>query len=192
VWSRGRLIGNTDLGFCSILDGYRSGWFQPNELGERLMPLVASPLPAVRAFLHRHGDAEGTPIVRPELIGSTLFADLAESFQHLTSFELSLRDSDGALIPTADIGFQDAERLQRLGQQMMDDIDADGGVYDERFELEESMLELDADALDDRDYGEPAWDDLASDLASDLHSEWSPDAHEMPEHERYQIHLRLA
>jgi hypothetical protein len=129
--------------------------------------------------------------VRPELIDSTLFTDLAESFQHLALLELSLRDRDGTLIPTAEIGFQDAGELLRLGQETMAHSDADGDADFEILEYEDLMFEqaIDAiDTIDDLDDGDPTW----GELASELDSEWSPDERGLPDYERYQIHLRLA
>ena len=112
VSSRGRPIGVTDLGFVRIDGPGRSGWFHPNTDGARLMPAIASPLPAMRAFLHRHAvGPDGVPLVRPPRRTSTLFADLAEALHHATALELTLHRPDGSLVPTETVGIQDTERL---------------------------------------------------------------------------------
>jgi hypothetical protein len=115
VSSRGVAIGVTDLGFRRIGGPNRSGYFHPTEDGERLMPLIASVLPAMRAYLHRNvRSADGTRLVQPRFIGSRLFADLAETLQHTSALELTLHREDGSLVPTEGIGIQDTEQLRPL------------------------------------------------------------------------------
>ena len=48
VWSRGRLLGETDLGFIYRENRHRCGWFHPNDLGEQLMPAAVGVAPAMR------------------------------------------------------------------------------------------------------------------------------------------------
>lgn len=65
------------------------------------MQVIASVLPAMRAYLHRGAvDAQGDALVQPALPDSTLFADLAEAFQHLDSLQLACApNEDGGVIP---------------------------------------------------------------------------------------------
>ncbi len=49
LWSRGRVLGHTDLGFKYRERGFRVGWFHPNELGDKLMPQATGVAPAMRA-----------------------------------------------------------------------------------------------------------------------------------------------
>jgi hypothetical protein len=175
VWSRGCLIGETDLGFARIINRFRSGWFHPNAEGERLMPIVASTLPAMRAYLHRDAvDAEGGPITRPELRGSTLFADLAEAFQHLSSLDLEVRRQDGTVVPTDDIGIQDSQQLLELIHEAEEDFD-----------------DLVEDGLDD--LIDAGFDDLVDEWEPDerTQGQWTPAEDEDPQRPRYQIHLSL-
>ena len=177
VWSRGRLIGETDLGFVRIINDLRSGWFHPNIEGERVMPVIASVLPAMRAYLHRDVvDAQGDSIVQPALHGSTLFADLAEAFQHLSSLDLELRREDGSVVPTSDIGIQDTHQVLELA-----DLDAD------LFESDERDDALEADVMPDEEVSEQ----LFGAEVDDLFTEWTPDELEEPQFPRYQIHVFL-
>jgi hypothetical protein len=198
VWSRGRLIGETDLGFVRFDDLSRFGWFHPNPQGERLMPVVASVLPAMQAYLGRDVDAPGDPIVRPAPRGSTLYADLAEAFQHLHSLDLELRREDGSVVPTLGIGIQDTHQLLELAALELakwdeDDLDAaNWGSDDDLFETTESELQLDADAMLDTE----ATDQTLGALSNDP-TEWTPDTEWRPEDlpdprfPRYQIHVQL-
>jgi hypothetical protein len=188
VWSRARLIGETDLGFHRLVEEARSGWFHPSPDGERLLSLIASPLPAMRAYLHRDAvDAQGAPMVQPQLHSSTLFADLAEAFQHLVSLELELRGDDGSVVPTAHIGFQDTEGLIELARMEEDDDLADDGRWypdDERLEASELDPGLEVDVehdLEPIEQGLDAWD---------AERTWRPE--DSPEvWPRYQIHVLL-
>jgi hypothetical protein len=189
VWSRGRLIGETDLGFAPLIPLSRSGSFHPNAEGERLMPVAASVSPAMRAYLHRNAvDASGNGFVLPELHGSTLFADLAEAFQHLESLDLELRREDGSVVPTACIGLQDTHRLLALAAEE----EKDATVLSEEDLDEESVAEgmegleqVDADALD----GDPSTDAFIDSWVDDFCTAWeSEHPREFP---RYQIHVEL-
>src|SRR5690349_422046 len=48
LWSRGRLLGETDLGFIYRDNGFRCGWLHPTEIGERILPEAAGVAPALR------------------------------------------------------------------------------------------------------------------------------------------------
>lgn len=193
VWCRGRLIGETDLGFFRLIEQSRSGWFHPNAEGERIMPVVASVLPAMRAYLHRDKvDAAGDPLVHPSMYGSTAFADLAEAFQHLSSLDLELRREDGSVVPTSDIGIQDTEQLLELAEELHDDaragreVDEELDVLDELDDVTEPWLLDAADGADDIDGAELDFDDLDHPVSG-----WMPEELEKPQFPRYQIHVLL-
>jgi hypothetical protein len=189
VWSRGRPIGETDLGFHRVIESCRSGWFHPNADGERLMPLIASVSPAMRAYLHRGAvDAAGDPFVQPALSRSTLFADLAESFQHLQSLELELRRDDGSIVPTSHIGIQDTEQLAELGRQDLADLDdVEAELDEELFDAEAIDGELDAFMDEDAGLLEAAWEDGGYEFPDG----WRPAPFEERPLERYQVHVSL-
>ena len=179
VSSRGRPIGVTDLGFVRIGGPSRSGWFHPDAAGEPLMPAIASVLPAMRAFLHRGvRGADGTPVVQPRLLGSTLFADLAEALHHAGTLELTLHRPDGSLVPTTSVGIQDTERLLALARWEDAIPDADPWSADAGWD----------DALEDVQLAPEAQLEL---LDAGDRQRWTSDR-ESPAFPRYQIHVVLA
>jgi hypothetical protein len=189
VWSRGRLIGETDLGFVPLIPALRSGSFHPNTEGERLMPVVAAVSPVMRAYLHRNAtDASGGGFVLPELRGSTLFADLAESFHHVEALELELRREDGSVVPTACIGIQDTHWLLELAEQE-EAITEQGSLEEFLVEGIEDFERLDVDASVGDQPPDALLEDWTEDWTDDVHEAWEP---EKPiEFPRYQIHVEL-
>src|SRR5437867_5964465 len=124
VWSRGRLLGHTDLGYVRCLPRHRMGDFHPTEEGESLMPIATGVSPAYRA-LHKvsmeiFGNAreertEGEyAACQRALRRTTEYADVEEAHVHCESLRLELRGPNGAVIPTEWIAFQDTEYLLAL------------------------------------------------------------------------------
>jgi hypothetical protein len=189
VWSRGRLIGETDLGYIRIINKCRSGSFHSNTEGERLMPVIASVLPAMRAYLHRDAvDALGDPLVQPALYGSKLFADLAEAFENLRSLDLELRREDGSVVPTSDIGIQDTQQLLELAHLDDDGAEAgNGDADDDQFETTERYPQLGYGVMHD---AEPSEQTLGERVTAPC-SAWTPDDLQEPQFPRYQIHVLL-
>ncbi len=109
VWSRGELIGETDLGFRGLgFDGCRSGHFLPNARGEKLMDELASDSHCMRAYMHRnYRDADGNDLLDPEYVNCDWFADVAEHLHQTATYELELRDENNALVRVSEIGIQD-------------------------------------------------------------------------------------
>ena len=101
VWSRGRLVGETDLGFVFRYMGCRMGWFHPTELGERLMPAATGVAPALRVQC----------LIGPD---PTAQADLRAAMDQEEALDLELRGPDGRVIATEDIGIIDTHYLQEL------------------------------------------------------------------------------
>lgn len=91
VWSRGRKLGATDLGFLHFIRDSRMGWFAPAAEYEKLMPIATG----VQSALHAHAS----------------WADLAAAFQHCEALALELRRDDDSIVPTASIGIQDVQEL---------------------------------------------------------------------------------
>lgn len=111
VWSRGELIGETDLGFRGLgFDRSRSGDFHPNKRGRELLPILKCDSHCMRAYMHRNfRDADGNGILDPEYVGSDWFADIAEHLHQTAEYALELRDAENAIIATAEIGIQDKQ-----------------------------------------------------------------------------------
>jgi hypothetical protein len=101
LWSRGRNLGSTDLGFIFRERGYRCGWFHPNALGERLMPIAAGVAPAMRTEFMIGPDA-------------TAHADVLAACDQEEALELELRGPDGKRIDTESIAIIDTQYLLSL------------------------------------------------------------------------------
>jgi hypothetical protein len=123
LWSRGRQLGHTDLGFVQVYSNMRMGWFRPSEEGRKLMSVLTGTGPA----LHRVGKMMRNPrrvaMRRPEEEGggwprdiraTTAYADLVSSVDELEAMDLQLRDADGVVVQTQHIGVDDAEFKRRL------------------------------------------------------------------------------
>ena len=119
LWSRGRLLGETDLGFIYRENGHRTGWLHPTELGERLMPEATGVAPSLRVKW---------------ILGSdeTAKADVLSAVDHEEALALELRRADGVVIETEHIAIIDTHYLLSLPVRE-DDLDDD-------VELDEEML----------------------------------------------------
>lgn len=134
LWSRGRMIGVTDLGFVYREHGWRFGWFHPNELGERLMPAATGVAPAMRADF----------MIGPD---STLHADVLAAVDAEQALELELRGPNGDRIETEDIGIVDTHYLASIP---MNDLDEDLELTPEQqAEIDERVAEWKAEHPDE-------------------------------------------
>jgi hypothetical protein len=117
LWSRGRLLGETELGFVQISATHRMGWFHPSPLGSILMPVLTGTGPALKAVgklmsdpvrtatrsREQEPDAEWPPDIRT----TTEYADLVSSVDELESMQLQMRDPAGVVMTTRHIGIDD-------------------------------------------------------------------------------------
>lgn len=177
VSSRGQPIGVTDLGSPVVFPRHRSGWLYPNAHGEKVLPVVATVLPALRAYVHSTaGDSDALSTLE-QREKSTLFADLAAAMQHVSALELTLHRADGSLVATENVGVKDMDQLLELVRS---------GEFDSDFD------EADAD-----DYMTPSLEIEALDASSaslfDVEelAPWTPDDDEETQFPRYQVHVML-
>ena len=127
LWSRGRLLGETDLGFVFRPEGFRCGWLYPTTLGERVLPRATGVGPALRTVA----------IIGPD---PTARADLLAAIDEETALELELRGPRGAVIATEHIHVVDTHYLIALAQANTDeDIVLDA---EEEAEVEELIERL--------------------------------------------------
>lgn len=125
VWSKGRKLGETDLGFVRLMPGSRMGWFVPAAQHEGLLPI------ATGAQLALYADASET--------------DLSAAYQQCESLELELRREDGSVVPTTGVGIRDMEALlawsapKHLADHPENWDDADDPLFDLN-ELDDSEL----------------------------------------------------
>lgn len=98
IFSHGRPLGTTDLGFIYRPRGFRCGWLHPTPLGERYLPIAAGVAPALRAEYMLGPDP-------------TLHADVLAASDQAEGLALELRREDGVSIETTDIAIIDTEYL---------------------------------------------------------------------------------
>jgi hypothetical protein len=124
LWSRGRLLGETDLGFVYRENSFRCGWLHPNELGERLLPEAAGVAPAMRTEFMIGPDA-------------TAHADVLAAVDREEALELELRGPNGQRIETETIGVIDTHYLLSIPEN---DLTAyEGPTPEEKAEIDEMV-----------------------------------------------------
>ena len=123
LWSRNRLLGETDLGFVYRENGFRCGWLHPNALGERLMPAATGVPPAMRAEFTVGPDA-------------TLHADILAAVDAEEALQLEVRGPDGKRIETEEVWVVDTHYLMSL---------ADADRFDEDDEMNKLTPEQEAE-----------------------------------------------
>lgn len=110
VWSHGRLVGETDLGFILREGNHRSGHFYPTAFGESLVPIINEPRRLIKALGEVPRDARSSDDPAWTALDSA-FEIAAERERAL---ELELRDEHGVVIPTEDVGIRDMELTLEL------------------------------------------------------------------------------
>ena len=140
LWSKGRLVGHSDLGFRESSPGVRFGWFHPTETGVPIVEVITSPS---RLFL----------LARQRGDGTSLDAEIEIAGASVEALELELRDEGGSVVKTDDVGVIDTEvtlQYSELAQREYTDADTEvedlfsGDVADD-FELLEFAVEVDAE-----------------------------------------------
>jgi hypothetical protein len=110
--SHGRPLGVTDLGFARHDARIRSGWFHPNALGERVMPVIAAVLPA---FWREVEPGESGSTGGAGATQTVEFTDPEESVQHVETLVLEIHADDGSIVPSDLLGLEDSLRPRRMG-----------------------------------------------------------------------------
>ncbi|MEO7455737.1 MAG: hypothetical protein ABIY52_05700 [Gemmatimonadaceae bacterium] len=95
VWSRGRLLGHSDLEFRQCFPLARTGWFHPVEGAEPVLEVFNEPR---RVILHARDNHK-------ELVR----ADLAATSDRAEALELELRGDDGQVVRTEDVSIRDMD-----------------------------------------------------------------------------------
>ena len=182
VCSRGRPIGTTELDFVRIGGPHRMGFFRPNDEGERLIPLVAAPLPAMRERMRRTAREPSETSSMSHEEATLLMAEMHEAGEHERALALTLHRDDGTLVPTESISFRDTEAYLEVGELLAaecpewreDDEELQRAVEHDLELLEESFGE-DDDGYPGFDMSEPEW------LEDEEPTRWT----------RYQIQIEL-
>lgn len=181
LWSRGRLLGHSDLGYARTMPLHRMGTLVPTEEGERLLPVASGVSAAIIAW----GNAKRGGAQKPASPGRGPLpiqenADLLSALDERDALGLILCGPDGHIIPTEWIDVRDCSFMQSLAEETIREADAAEAVTESGSE----GLGLD----------EPIGDDLADieALFEDHDKPWlrSEDADERPEM-RYQLSVML-
>jgi len=117
LWSRGRMLGESDLGFVQVWENVKFGWFHPSPVGEKFIRVLTGTGPALMTLHKMMRDpvrvvargVEAEPDAdSPRDIRQTLeYADLASMVDELESLQLELRDPDGKVVAVQHMGVDD-------------------------------------------------------------------------------------
>jgi hypothetical protein len=174
LWSRGRLLGESELDYKRVVHRHRMGDFYPTNIGAKLMP-VATGASAAGMDLAKltpsspvDSDKGEPPIGLLELRQTAEYADFAAAQNRCDALALELHGPHGSMIPTEWIDVRDTEFLLSLACH--DDLDMD-----------------DADRVFSDDADRVFSDDADAELFGDAHVDYgSEDA--FP---RYQLQVML-
>ena len=138
LWSRGRLLGETELAYRRAWPTLMAGDFFPNELGDRLMTIITGVGPALFALSDVSEEVART---NPEAVRSddwpdgvrqtSEYADAMSLSDELESLDLELRNAHGAVVETERLWIQDTHRLLAMAELEDDDPLDDENMSDE-------------------------------------------------------------
>ena len=134
IFSRGRPLGTTDLGFIYRPRGFRCGWLHPTPQGERYLPIAAGVPPAMRTEF----------LLGPD---PTLHADVLAATDRADSLALELRREDGVSIETSDIAIIDTEYLLSIADATQHDYDDWEPTAEEAAEIAEFTAHFEEEEL---------------------------------------------
>jgi len=131
IWSRGRLLGETNLDYVRCIHRHRTGDFHPSEFGETLMLIFTEPSVALRALGKLGSEFEmsgGSVESRRERRKAdptwvTAQADYDAAIDRREGLSLELRGPTGAVIPTEWIDIRDTEYLAALGEELAAELE---------------------------------------------------------------------
>lgn len=143
LWSRGRLLGETDLGFVYREHRFRCGWLQPTELGERILPDAVGVSPAIRAEF----------MMGPDV---TLEADVLAAVDREEALELELRGPGGCKIETQSVYVVDTHYLRALSchDSPEDQMDEEPLTPEQEAEIEEFVAAWKEEHEGDADFSQ--------------------------------------
>jgi hypothetical protein len=129
VWSRGRLVGHSELDYKRVFARHRMGDFYPTAVGLKLMPIATGVSPAgidlARMIQALPNGPQETKSSANSLDGTlrqtSEYADLIAAENHRDALALELRGPGGRLIPTEWIDIRDTEFLLSLARE--EDLD---------------------------------------------------------------------
>jgi hypothetical protein len=114
LWSRGRLLGETDLAWRRWDPLVRSGDITPTELGERILPIASEPSAAMLEWGRAQRRDESMsgfvgPFSHPTSLDATHHADVLAAYAKAEALNFELRRPDGSRVPVEDIFVRDTQ-----------------------------------------------------------------------------------
>jgi hypothetical protein len=149
LWSRGRLLGESELDYVRVFRRHRTGDFYPTDVGAKLMPVATGVSPAgINLAGMIAGTSEGAKVgsLEEKVRQTSEWADLAAAQNHSDALALELRGPDGSVILTEWIDVRDTEFLLSLARDdELEMTEGDGVSWDD--------VEEEYDGDFDVDYG---------------------------------------
>lgn len=146
LWSKGRLVGDTDLGFAESSPKVRTGWFHPTETGQAIVDVITAPSAVLlRAAQYDHK--------------ASLLANLEIVSQGVEALDLELRADDGAVVKAASIGISDIDATRQFASKVRTiDIVEDtemAQLFAAEMMDELELMSFDTTATDDEEEHQP-------------------------------------
>ena len=180
VWSRGRLVGESDLGYVRWNSRVRSGDFFATPFGETVISLMMESSVALTELekVMRESPAGEIDVTDPRW--RTANADIEAAENRREGLALELRDANGTVIETEYVDIRDTYLILQMSEerQMLDERHAD--IFGEE------MLDPELEADIEHDLALFEADGFFDDFECEP---WRPDGE--PELPRYQIHVSL-
>lgn len=146
IWSHGRLVGETDLGFILREGNHRTGNFFPTLFGESLVPIINEPRRLIKALGEAPRDADSSD--DPAWIALDSAFEIAAERER--ALELELRDENGVVIPTEDVSIRDMDLTLELYPGDEDELGRVTITPEEQAEFDREMEEMREWAQDTR------------------------------------------
>jgi hypothetical protein len=143
VWSHGRLVGKTDLGFVLREGVHRTGHFFPTEFGESLVPIINEP----RRLMKGRGELPPDSRTSDDPAWIALASALEVAGERERALELELRDEHNVVIPTEDVSIRDMELTLEL-------YPIDESDYDDVIITPEQQAEFDLEIEEMREWAQ--------------------------------------
>lgn len=144
LWSRDRLVGESDLDYLANTPEHKTGDFEPTEFGLSIMPTLTgvrrTSLEYCRVERERHEADPIAGLTDPEARNTTEYADVAEAIAAYDALELELRAPDGARLLTESIHVTDTQEVIEFGERR---------AAERAMRGEQEHAELDIDEYDD-------------------------------------------
>lgn len=117
LWSRGRLLGESELGWIQVFENLKTGWFHPSPAGKKFLRVLTGTGPALMALgkmmrdpvraLARNVDTEPDADYPRDVRQTTEYADLVSIVDELEALQLELRDPEGRPVDVESMGVDD-------------------------------------------------------------------------------------